>query len=61
MHSEIRVLARESRLVLGVRVGVVEQRGLLHPVLLRHLVVVQEAARAPPHHPVPAPRLQRDK
>ena len=32
-------------------VGVVEQRGLLHPVLLRHLVVVEQVAGAPAHRP----------
>ena len=32
-------------------VGVVEQRSLLHPVLLRHLVVVEQVAGAPAHRP----------
>lgn len=35
----------------GVVVGVVEQRSLLHPVLLRHLVVVEQVAGAPAHRP----------
>ena len=30
---------------------VIEERSLLHPVLLRHLVAVQQAAGAPPHRP----------
>ena len=36
---------------LRVVVGVVEQGRLLHPVLVGHPVVVQDAARAPAHRP----------
>ena len=33
----------------GVVIGVVKERGLLHAVLIRHLVVVEEAAGASAH------------